>query len=231
VTVPIPDPSVAPPAEPGRPRSLHDIPDRDVPAWAPLTLVAFVALVICSNIGTAVSGDWANSHPEGLLMLSSRVRHLLLVAGNIDFWSYALIASIRLGLAFVICHLAGRAYGKQLLVWFGRFLGLTAEQIHSTFAMFHRAEWFVIPFFVGSNIVAAISGIGRTSAKRLAVLVPIGLGVRVVFWWIVARIADDQIDSVLDFLGRYQTPALIVGIVLTVAFVSLNVYRGRNFEL
>ena len=210
---------------------MHEIPDRDVPAWAPLTFVAFVALVVCSNVGTAVSGNWANSHPEGLLMLSSRVRHLLLVAGNIDFWSYAVIASVRLGLAFVVCHLAGRAYGKQLLVWFGRFLGLTAEQIHSTFALFHKAEWFVIPFFVGSNIVGAISGISRVPARRLAVLLSIGLVVRLVFWWIIARIADEQIDTVLDFLNKYQTPALIASVVLTVVFVGVNLRRGRNFEL
>ena len=66
---------------------------------------------------------------------------------------------------------------------------------------------------------------------RLAVLLSIGLVVRLVFWWMVARIADDQIDAVLDFLDKYQTPALIVSVVLTIGFVALNLRRGRNFEL
>ena len=216
---------------PGRPKTVHDIVDRDRPWWGLLMVAAFVALVVCSNIGSSVAPRWANTNPEGLLLLSSRVRHLLLVAGNIDFWSYALLASLRLGVAFLICHMVGRAYGKQVLIWFGRYLGVTSEQIHRTFEMFHRAEWFVVPFFVGSNIVAAISGISATSARRLAVLLPIGLAVRVVFWWAVARLADDQVDSVLDFLARYQRPALIVSVVLTVAFVGLNLRRGRDFEL
>ena len=210
---------------------MHEIADGERPAWAVLTLAAFVGLVVCSYIGTAVATTWANTNPEGLLLLSSRVRHLLLVAGNINFWAYAVLASLRLGVAFVVCHLVGRAYGKTVLYWFGRYLGVPSEQIHTLFETFHKAEWFVIPFFVGSNIVAAISGISRTSARRMAVLLPLGLVVRVVFWWIVARIADDQVDSVLDFLAKYQRPALIASVVLTVGFVLFNLRRGRNFEL
>jgi membrane protein DedA with SNARE-associated domain len=202
------------------------------PWWAPLTLVAFVTLVVCSYVGTAVSTKWVNTNPEGLLLLSSRVRHLVAVAGgDISFWAYFWIGAFRLALAFVVCHLIGRAYGRTVLTWFGRYLGVRAEQIRKIMDMFHQAEWFVIPFFVGSNIVGAISGISRVSGRRLAVLLSIGLVVRLVFWWIVARIADDQIDTVLDFLNKYQTPALIASVVLTVLFVVVNLRRGRNFEL
>jgi membrane protein DedA with SNARE-associated domain len=202
------------------------------PWWAPITLVAFVTLVVCSYIGTAVSTKWVNTNPEGLLLLSSRVRHLVAVAGgDIWFWSYFSIGFFRLALAFVVCHLIGRAYGRTVLIWFGKYLGVRAEQIHKIMEMFHHAEWFVIPFFVGSNIVAAISGISRVSARKLALLLAIGLVVRLVFWWIVARIADEQIDTVLDFLNKYQTPALIASVVLTVVFVGFNLRRGRNFEL
>lgn len=202
------------------------------PRWAPLALVAFVVLVICSYVGTAVSTKWVNTNPEGLLLLSSRVRHLLLVAGGgISFWVYALIAAFRLALAFVVCHMIGRAYGKTVLTWFGKFLGVSSEQIRNIIEMFHRAEWFVVPFFVGSNVVAAITGISRVPARRLAVLMTIGLAVRVVFWWMVASIADKQVDAVLDFLNTYQRPALIASVVLTVAVVALNLYRGRDFKL
>ena len=202
------------------------------PWWAPITLVAFVSLVVCSYIGTAVSTKWVNTNPEGLLLLSSRVRHLVAVAGgDIAFWAYFWIGFVRLGVAFVVCHLIGRAYGRTVLIWFGKYLGVRAEQIHKIMGMFHQAEWFVIPFFAGSNIVAAISGISRVSWRRLALLLSIGLVVRLVFWWIVARIADEQIDTVLDFLNKYQRPALIASVVLTIVFVGVNLRRGRNFEL
>ena len=50
-------------------------------------------------------------------------------------------------------------------------------------------------------------------------------------WWIIGRAAEDEVDSVLDFIGRYQRPALIVTAVAVVAVIGVNLRRGRNFEL
>ena len=206
------------------------LPER--PWWAPLTLLGWISLVVCGYIGTAVAPRWANTNPELLLLLHARVRHLLLVAGgDTSWWAYGAIGAFRLALAYAVCHLIGRAYGNAVLVWFGKYLGVNREQIHQTLAMFHKSEWFVVPFFAGSNVVAAITGISKMPARRLIPMVAIGLAVRLPFWWGVAWVADDQVDSVLDFLNTYQKPALIVSIVLTVVIGAFNVYRGRDFEL
>lgn len=202
----------------------------DRPWWAPLTLLAFVILVICGYFATALAPRWAITNPEGLLLLNSRVRHLLLALGNdIPWWSYAGIAGARLALAFVVCHLIGVAYGNTVLTWFGRYLGSSRESIDQVLSGFDRAEWFVVPFFVGSNIVAAITGIRRTDPRKLALLVLIGLAARLAFYWLIAQIFDTQIDQVLDFLARYQRPSLIVSVVLVVVVVAFNLRRGRGF--
>lgn len=202
------------------------------PRWAPLTVIAFVSLVICGYIGTGVAPRWVNTNPEGLLMLHARVRHLLLVAGSdISFPSYFVIGGLRLALAYTVCHLAGRAFGRDVLVWFGKYLGAKPKQIQDLLQLFHKGEWFVVPFFTGSNIVAAITGVIRIPLRRLIPLVAIGIAGRMVFWWWVADIADDQVDAVLDFLDRYQMPALIVSIVLTVVVIAVNLRRGRDFTL
>lgn len=202
------------------------------PRWAPLPLIAFVSLVVCGYIGTGVAPKWVNSNPEGLLMLHARVRHLLLVAGSdISFWSYIVIGGLRLALAYVVCHLIGRAFGRDVLVWFGKYLGAKPKQIQDILQLFHKGEWFVVPFFTGSNIVAAITGIIRIPLRRLVPLVAIGIVGRLLLWWWVADIADDEVDAVLDFLNRYQTPALIISIVLTVAVIGINLRRGRDFTL
>jgi hypothetical protein len=96
-------------------------------------------------------------------------------ASDITPWAYGIIAGARLALAYVVCHLIGRAYGRDVLVWFGRYLGASAKQIQDLLQLFHRAEWVVIPFFVGSNIVAAITGISKVPARRLVPLVTIGI--------------------------------------------------------
>ena len=212
------------------------VPDSPVverrPWWAPLTLVAWVGLVICGYIGTAVAPKWANTNPEGLLLLHARVRHLLAAAASdMSWWTYAVIGGARLAVAYAVCHLIGRAFGQDVLLWFGRYLGASRQQIQSTLQMFHRAEWVVVPFFVGSNIIAAITGITKTPLRRLIPLVGVGIAVRLPFWWAVAKIADDEVDAVLKFLQTYQRPALIITIVLLLVAVGTNIYRGRDFEL
>ena len=53
-------------------------PAHTAPWWGPLTIVAFVALVVCTNVANAVFAAWVDDHPAGLLALSSRQRYLAL---------------------------------------------------------------------------------------------------------------------------------------------------------
>ena len=97
------------------------------PAYGPFLLVAFVGLVVCTNIANIVFARWVNTRPEQLIMLSSRNRYLVLVVGaGISPVAYAVIATVRLTAAAAVCHFLGRAYGDQALRWFTRFLGMTA---------------------------------------------------------------------------------------------------------
>ena len=146
-----------------------DEPPHVRPSWAPLTLVAFVALVICTNIANGVWAKWVNTNPSGLLILSSRNRYLALtLASGVPLGSFVLIATARITAAFVVCHMIGRAYRDDAIGWFTKYLGVTKESIDTFNRGFAKAEWAIIPFFVGSNIVAALSGVHRTRPVRLA---------------------------------------------------------------
>ncbi len=205
---------------------------RPPPRWAPLALLLWVGLVVLGYWATIVSPDWADDRPLDLMALHSRVRHLLAAsAQDVDPFWYAVIGTIRLSLSFWASYLVGRAFGRQVLVWFGKYLGTTREQIRNLLAGFHHAEWVLVPFFVGSNLVAAVTGIARTPLKRLIPLVYLGIAGRLVLWWIVGRAAEDEVESVLDVIGRYQRPALIITAVLVVGVIMLNLRKGRNFEL
>jgi hypothetical protein len=52
------------------------------PFWAPVPLVLFVGLVICTNVANAVWARWVDTNPEGLLLLSSRNRYLALTLAS-----------------------------------------------------------------------------------------------------------------------------------------------------
>ena len=76
---------------------------------------------------------------------------------------------------------------------------------------------FVIPFFVGSNIVAVLTGIRRTHPAKLAVLLAIGIAGRLALIWWLAKAFEEPLLDVLDFLQRYQWWAIIISIVARAA--------------
>ena len=78
-------------------------------------------------------------------------------------WRTSIIGAARIALAFVVCHLVGRAYRDQALSWFTRYLGVTPASRWTRYNRgFAKAEIGLIPFFAGSNIVAVLTGVHRT---------------------------------------------------------------------
>lgn len=196
------------------------------PSWAPLTLVAFVLLVIATNVASGVWARWVETNPEGLLMLSSRNRYLALtLAAGVPVGTYVLIGFVRIGAAFLVCHMIGRAYHNDAISWFRKFLGVKPDTIDSFNRGFARAEWVLIPFFAGSNIVAALSGVHRTPPVRLAVLLSVGIAGRLTLMWWLARTFESQLVDFLGWLQRYQWWAVGISIALV---LLINVRNLRS---
>jgi uncharacterized membrane protein YuzA (DUF378 family) len=193
------------------------------PAWAPLTLVAFVGLVICSNVASAVWARWVNTNPEGLLLLSSRNRYLALtLAAGVSVRFYIIIGFARVAAAFIVCHLVGRASRDNVVGWFTKYLGLTKESLDAFDKGFDKAEWLLIPFFAGSNIVAALSGVKQTPPLKLVTLLSIGIAGRLTLMWWLARTFEDQLVDFLGWLQRYQWWAVGISVGFSSATGSLE---------
>ncbi len=197
------------------------------PVWAPLTLVAFVALVIASNAASAVWARWVDVNPEGLLLLSSRNRYLALtLAAGVSVPFYVLIGFARIAVAFIVCYLIGRAYRADATLWFTKYLGVTSESIGAFDRGFTKAEWAVIPFFAGSNIVAVLSGVHRTPPAKMLALLSIGIAGRLALMWWLARTFEDQLVDFLEWLQRYQWWAVGISVGLVLLVNVRNVRRG-----
>jgi membrane protein DedA with SNARE-associated domain len=193
----------------------------------PVWLVLFVALVVCTNIASATWATMHDSHPAGLLWLSSRNRFLVaVVPTGLPLWQWCLIATARLGAAAVVCHMIGRAYGDQALRWFWRFLGMQQEQVGKFEKAFDDAEWLVVPFFVGSNIMWVLSGAARSSWKRLLPLALVGLAARLALLWWLAKQFESQLNSALRFVDRYQW-WFLAGSIIVVVLANVRNLRGR----
>jgi hypothetical protein len=197
------------------------------PAWGPFVLAAFIGLIVCSNVAGAVWARWVVSRPEDLLVLSSRNRYLALtLVSGVSVPAYVTIATLRLTAAFVVCHLIGRAYGEQALSWFLRYLGVSAQAMDTFHSGFHKAQWGLIPFFAGSNIIAVLTGVHRTPPRRLLGLLLAGIAARLALMWWLARTFEDQLVDFLEWLQRYQWWAVGLSIAAVVLINVRNLRRG-----
>jgi uncharacterized membrane protein YuzA (DUF378 family) len=202
--------------------------DPIAPRAGPVWLVAFVALVICSNIAAATWPTLDDEHPAKLLMLSSRNRFLVATAASdISPWTWALIGALRLTAAALVCHMLGRAYGDRALRWFWRYLGMPQEQVSRFEQAFANAEWVIIPFFVGSNIVWVLSGAAATTWKRLVPLLVVGLAGRLALMWWLAKRFEEEVRSTLSWIDRYQWWFLGGSILVVVLSQVRNLRSGR----
>ena len=203
-------------------------PEHRRPWWAPLTIVAFVGLVICTNVANAVWARWVDSNPEALLALSSRQRYLALsVPGGIGVVPYVVIGTVRSpprsssatspgAPTATICSGCSPATSAS------RRRRSTPTTRHST-----RPRSVVIPFFVGSNIVAVLTGIRRTPPLRLGVLLAIGIAARLALIWWLAKVFEEPLVDVLGWVQRYQWWVVIVSVILVIADQRCATIRAR----
>jgi hypothetical protein len=199
------------------------------PSWAPLGLVAFVALVVCTNIANIVWARWAAERPEALIALSSRNRYLVAaVGGQVSPAAFFGIGAVRIALSFVVCHLVGRAYRDQALSWFTRYLGAKPGQLDQMNAGFSKAEIVLVPFFAGSNIVAVLTGVHRTAPVRLAALLTVGIAGRLVLLWLLSKAFEEELVDVVGWLQRYQWWLIGASVLAVVLANARNFRRGAG---
>ncbi|MCB0957592.1 MAG: hypothetical protein H6513_02865 [Acidimicrobiaceae bacterium] len=217
---------------PDEPEGSGDVPDAPAPQAIPwhgrLWIAAFVTLLVAANVGNIIMAKLLPDHPGALLALSARNRHLVLtVPTDLHWTAWAAIGAARLALSAVVCHLLGRAYGDRALRWFWRYLGMPPEQVAKFEDGFARAEWVVVPFFVGSNIVWVLSGASRTTWMRLAPLAAVGIAARLALIRWLSSEFESQLRSVIDFTTKYQLWFILGGIVVVVLTQVRNFRSGR----
>ena len=226
--LPQPDPPVVA-ATSGGPDVSADAAPRPAGSTGPLWLVLFVALVVCTNVANSMFARLVGSNPLGLLALSSRNRYLTLTAidADISWVRWGAMAMVRLGAAALVCHMIGRTYGDRALRWFWKFLGMREDNVRIFERQFEVAEVVLVPLFVGSNLVWAVSGAAKSSWRKLVPLFVIGVVARLALIWWLAHAFEDQLRKVVDVMTRYQWPIVGVSIGLVLLVNLANLRRGR----
>lgn len=191
----------------------------------PIWVVAFVALVICTQLSSIIT-SLAKDHPLLLISMSARNRNIVLTAPSLPVWQWMLAAGLRLAASAIVCHMIGRCYGDRALKWFWRFLGMPQEQVAKFEQSVAKAEWFVVPFFVGSNIVWALTGAAETTWKRLVPMFAVGIVVRFLLLWWLSEVFRDQLLKITNWMSDNQLWLIGVSLVVVVLVNARNFRKG-----
>jgi membrane protein DedA with SNARE-associated domain len=69
-----------------------------------------------------------------------------------------------------------------------------------------------------SNVVAALVGVRRMTPSRFAVLLAVGIVVRLAMFWFLGITFEEPLDRLLDWIDRYQW--WLVGAFLLLSVVT-----------
>lgn len=200
------------------------------PRWLlPLLGGLIVLLVIATNVGNAVWASWVESNPIGLLALNSSNKYLLATSVSSSLLPFVVVGTVRLLLPDPLFYAIGYLYGDRALHWARDvFPGSKQliEQVHADDGVI-RSVLNVLVVVAPNNLVCLIAGVTRFPVRRFVVLNVVGTVGRVLLMRWIGLLFEDQIESLLDVVARYQQWFLIGSIVLVVAYVAWQII-GRK---
>jgi membrane protein DedA with SNARE-associated domain len=196
--------------------------------WArlPVLLPAVAVHHTLALLGTIFFAALVTKHPAGLLALSSRNRHLLLVVPTgIGAFAFFGIAFFRITLPAIPYYVLGRRYGSSGLAWLEREAGGTPATISWVEKAFTKAAAPVVLLMPASNVVSLLAGHRRMPARLFATLIVAGVIGRLVFFWYLGKALKDPLTTLLDWIQRYQWWIVAAFFVLSVVQSYRQVQR------
>ncbi|MEX2659886.1 MAG: hypothetical protein WD232_09320 [Acidimicrobiales bacterium] len=176
-------------------------------------LVPIGCLVVASNVGRALFATLATEHPLLLLTLDARNASVLAVSGSLDAVSYYVVGTLRLLLSDPLFYLLGYWYGEAALAWVDRRGGSIGKFLRDVEGFFGAAAYPLV-FLMPNNYICLFAGAARMRPPVFLALNLSGTVARLALFRYVGDVFDGPRDSILGFIGDYQLPLTILGIVV-----------------
>jgi len=203
------------------------------PSWVlPVALVPFGALVIAGYIAGASWPLLLENHPARLIALSPINRFLLLTTNSLDSLTYYSVGLARHVAPDPFLYLLGFWYGDRALKWLGETYPIVqriaGEDGHGLKDPKHFRLVAPLAFLMPNTWVSVVSGAARIGFGTFLALNVAGTAMRLVLLRWVGSLFEKQIDTIADFVAKYQWPATMVSVVVVIVGISLQVRRGTG---
>jgi membrane protein DedA with SNARE-associated domain len=218
------DPSVEARLSPSGPAPARPRPSR---TKLVLTIVPIIGLIICSNVGDALTTTWAEEHPLALIALNSRNRILVLTTNQLDALSYYVVGTVRLLLSDPLFFLLGRWYGDTAIEWVEKRSPTYGDLIRRAERGFGKAAYALV-LIAPNQWICLLAGAAGMSVVAFFTLNIIGTLGRLYLIRVLGETFEAPIDAVLGFFRDYRIPLFVLSVVLVVVFAWNEGRRGRG---
>lgn len=192
-----------------------------------LTIVPIIGLIICSNIGDALTTTWAEEHPLALIALNSRNRILVLTTNQLDAVPYYLVAGIRLLLADPLFFLLGVWYGDTAIKWIERKSPTYGDLVRRAEKGFGAAAYPLV-VVAPNQWICLLAGAAGMSVPVFFALNIIGTGARLFLIRALGETFEGPIDDLLGVFRDYRLELFIASVVLVGFFAWNEARRGKG---
>lgn len=207
------------PGAPSRPKPV--VRRREVAVLA----VPIAIFAITANVGNALAPTLIVQEPVVLLLLSPRIRWLLLLSPNVDAVWFYVIPLLRAASILVTYYLLGRWYGDWAVRWVEERTGNAARPLLWIERNFHRARWPIAFLFPG-NLVALLAGADRIALPLYLAVALSSVAIRLVLVRYVASVFEGPLLDVLDWVGRNQLWLTLASVGVVFAWVLWSNRHG-----
>ncbi len=205
---------------------------RGVPPARPIVIIAVaisVASLAAGWIGDALLAEFVDKRPIWLIALNPRNRNLILVTNELDALTYYAVGFARLVASDPVNYLLGFWFGDRMIAWVERRSRTYGPMVRDGEATFRRFSYPLI-FAAPNNIVCMLAGATGVKGRTFMALNVSGTIARLVAVRLLGETLESPISGVVDFIGEYRTPILIVSVLL-VGWTVFGEFRGDNSEL
>jgi membrane protein DedA with SNARE-associated domain len=189
-----------------------------------LLVAALGSFFVAAMIGTALAPTLVVTEPLLLIALNPVLRHLVLVANQLEPAAYFVVGALRLFGPDPFHYLLGRWYGDSALVWLERKSPRAGRVVRAVETAFARAG-LVILFVAPEGIICLLAGAARVRPLTFIALDVAGTFTMLALVRSFGRRYEQGIQGVLDFV---EGNILVLTAASVVLVVASAVWRRRR---